>query len=71
MPPFWGHAHRPCLHAHEPCLHAHRPCLLLNPSQVNSDPYWDGWMIKVKLSNKGQLDELMDAAAYKSFCEGK
>ncbi|KAL4426704.1 hypothetical protein ABPG77_004760 [Micractinium sp. CCAP 211/92] len=41
------------------------------PEVVNSDPYWDGWMIKVKLSNKGQLDELMDAAAYKSFCEGK
>lgn len=40
------------------------------PPQVNTDPYGDGWMIKVKLTNKGQLDELMDATAYTSFCEG-
>ncbi|WMX13950.1 MULTISPECIES: glycine cleavage system protein GcvH [unclassified Aureispira] len=32
---------------------------------VNSDPYGEGWMIKIKLSDPAQLDELMDAAAYK------
>jgi len=35
-----------------------------DPSLVNSDPYGDGWMIKVELSDASQLDELMDAATY-------
>jgi len=34
---------------------------------VNTDPYGDGWMIKIKLSDLSQLDDLMDAAAYKEF----
>lgn len=33
---------------------------------VNSDPYGDGWMIKIKLSDPSQLDELMDAATYQN-----
>jgi len=37
-----------------------------SPEKVNEDPYGDGWMIKVELSDPGQLDELMDAEAYKS-----
>jgi len=37
--------------------------------QINSDPYGAGWMVKVKLTNTAQLNELMDAQAYKSFCE--
>jgi glycine cleavage system H protein len=36
-----------------------------NPEKVNEDPYGDGWMIKIQLSNTSQLDGLMDAAAYK------
>jgi glycine cleavage system H protein len=32
---------------------------------VNSDPYGDGWIIKVRISDKSALDELMDASAYK------
>ncbi len=36
---------------------------------VNSSPYGDGWMIKVKLSDQGELDELMDAGAYKEMVE--
>ncbi|QSS96149.1 glycine cleavage system protein GcvH [Psychroflexus sp. ALD_RP9] len=36
------------------------------PEKVNEDPYGDGWMIKVKVSDKSQLDELMDAEAYKA-----
>jgi glycine cleavage system H protein len=39
------------------------------PDIVNSDPYGDGWMIVVKLSDKGDLDRLMDAAAYEAFAK--
>ncbi len=35
------------------------------PEKVNSDPYGDGWMIKIKISNNSQIDDLLDAAAYK------
>jgi glycine cleavage system H protein len=34
------------------------------PETVNSDPYGEGWLIKLKLSNTADLDGLMDAAAY-------
>lgn len=34
------------------------------PEIVNEDPYGDGWMFKVKLADPGELDGLMDAAAY-------
>lgn len=35
-----------------------------NPELVNSDPYGEGWMIKVNASDLGELDQLLDAAAY-------
>lgn len=35
-----------------------------NPALVNSDPYGEGWIIKVKMTEPAQVDELMDAAAY-------
>lgn len=35
-----------------------------NPEAINTDPYGDGWMVKVKMSNPGEVDGLMDAAAY-------
>lgn len=35
-----------------------------NPELVNSDPYGEGWMIKVSVSDLGELDQLLDAAAY-------
>ncbi len=34
------------------------------PEAINDDPYGDGWLVKVKLSDRGELDSLMDAAAY-------
>ena len=34
------------------------------PELVNKDPYGDGWMIKIKISNPSELDELLDSAAY-------
>ena len=38
-----------------------------NPGVINSDPYGDGWIIKMAVSKPEELDELMDAAAYKSM----
>lgn len=35
-----------------------------SPELVNSDPYGEGWMIKIKISDTSQLDELLDAEAY-------
>lgn len=35
-----------------------------SPESVNSDPYGEGWLIKVRLSDPSELDALMDAAAY-------
>lgn len=34
------------------------------PELVNSDPYKAGWMIKIKMSNPSQVNDLMDAEAY-------
>ena len=38
-----------------------------NPELVNSDPYGQGWMIKVKVSNSSELEGLLDAAAYSAL----
>jgi len=38
-----------------------------NPEIVNSDPYGDGWMIKIEMNDPSQLDELMDHEAYREF----
>lgn len=38
-----------------------------DPESVNKDAYGAGWMIKVRLTNPGELNELMDAAAYKAL----
>jgi glycine cleavage system H protein len=40
------------------------------PEVVNKDPYNKGWMIKVKISDPSELEELLDAAAYKELIEG-
>lgn len=39
------------------------------PELVNSDPYGAAWMVKVEISNPDELDDLMDAAAYRKYCE--
>ena len=39
------------------------------PEIVNKDPYGDGWLIKVKITDASELDELLDAAAYKKLLE--
>lgn len=38
--------------------------LVADPAKVNTDPYDGGWIFKMKVSSPGQLDDLMDAAAY-------
>ena len=35
-----------------------------NPEVVNSDPYGAGWMVKIKVTDASQADQLMDAEAY-------
>lgn len=41
-----------------------------NPALVNSDPYGEGWMVKMRLADASALDGLMDAAAYESHVGG-
>ena len=38
-----------------------------DPMIINHDPYGDGWMIKIDLSDPSQLDQLLDAAGYRSI----
>ncbi len=38
-----------------------------NPEIVNKDPYGEGWMLKVELSNPSEIDELLDSTAYAEF----
>jgi glycine cleavage system H protein len=35
------------------------------PELVNNDPYGDGWLVRVKLSDPGEVDSLLDVAAYR------
>jgi glycine cleavage system H protein len=35
-----------------------------SPEKINDDPYGEGWLVKVRLSNPGEADTLMDSAAY-------
>ncbi|WP_397445448.1 glycine cleavage system protein GcvH [Polaribacter sp. R77954] len=37
------------------------------PELVNSDPYNKGWMIKIEISDSSQIENLLDAAAYKNL----
>ncbi len=39
------------------------------PELVNTDPYGDGWMIRVKLATPDEVDELMDAEEYEEYIE--
>jgi glycine cleavage system H protein len=39
------------------------------PELVNTDPYGDGWMVRVKLATPEEVDELMDAEEYEEYIE--
>ena len=43
------------------------PALEGNPELVNSDPYGEGWMVKMAMENPADLDELMDVNSYKAL----
>ena len=40
-----------------------------NESTVNDDPYGEGWLIKVRMSDPSQVESLMDSAAYQTYLE--
>ena len=42
-----------------------------DPSLVNSDPEGEGWFFKIRLSDPSELEGLMEADAYKSFCDSQ
>lgn len=41
------------------------------PELINDDPYGEGWIIKVAMSDPGELDDLMSAEEYAAYCEGQ
>ena len=41
-----------------------------DPALVNRDPQGEGWFVKLRIENQGDLDDLLDEAAYKEYCEG-
>ncbi len=43
------------------------PELEEKPELVNSDPYGEGWLIKIKMTNPDELESLLDADAYKKI----
>lgn len=41
------------------------------PELINTDPYGKGWLVKVEVDGAVDLGDLMDAAAYRSYCEDR
>ncbi len=41
------------------------------PEKVNSDPYEEGWMIRLRMSNPGEVDSLLTAAEYEDFTKAE
>lgn len=41
------------------------------PETINADPYGAGWLVKIKVTDDTNLANLMDAEAYKAFCESR
>ena len=44
--------------------------LVDTPQRLNDDPYGEGWLCVIEMSDAGTLDELLDAAAYLSLIDG-
>ena len=40
------------------------------PEKINDDPYGDGWLVRVRLSDTGELDGLLDVDAYRKLLQG-
>jgi glycine cleavage system H protein len=45
----------------------HNDALTDAPELINSDPYGEGWLVRVRLTDAAELDGLMDAESYKAF----
>ncbi len=43
--------------------------LAAKPEKLNADPHGEAWLVKVRLSNPGELDDLMDAGSYAAYVE--
>jgi glycine cleavage system H protein len=43
--------------------------LVEEPEVINDDPYGEGWLVRIRLSDPGELDDLMDASAYRKLLE--
>jgi len=41
------------------------------PEKVNNDPYGEGWMIRIRMSNPGEVDSLLNAAEYEDFTKAE
>lgn len=41
------------------------------PEKVNNDPYGEGWMIRIKMQNPGEVDSLLTAAEYEDFTKAE
>ena len=41
------------------------------PELINEDPYGEGWIIKVSMSDVAELDDLMNPEEYEAYCEGQ
>jgi glycine cleavage system H protein len=41
-----------------------------NPAMINEDPYGEGWLVKVRLSDESEREALLDAAAYRATLSG-
>jgi glycine cleavage system H protein len=41
------------------------------PEKVNEDPYGEGWMIRVQMSNSGEVDSMLTAAEYEDFTKAE
>jgi glycine cleavage system H protein len=42
-----------------------------SPEKINEDPYGDGWLVKVKLGDPPEADDLLDVAAYRELLAGE
>jgi glycine cleavage system H protein len=41
------------------------------PEKVNTDPYGEGWMVRVRLADKGEVDSLLTAAEYEDYLKSE
>jgi glycine cleavage system H protein len=45
------------------------PKVVEEPETVNEDPYGEGWLARIRLGDASEVDDLLDAAAYKTFVD--